>query len=792
MARAVVRAICVVIAVALLGLPASRVVHAANTTSGLFLDGEPGEWISTGNQLAFVAPAFTITTGPASPNHDFVSFGVQGETWGMSIDAPSGQALTGGTSFPALNGIAPPGTGLLNVNGDGRGCTLVDGYVSVLEVSFTAQNVASTFAADFWLECMAATPARLYGSIRYHSSIDIRAITVDRDTIDVGDTVVGTPSTPEVITIDNEGTSAVQFGTPRFEGTGASSFGIVGTPCAVVLPGNQCTVSIRVAAATRGVKHAELVIPDSTYRGERRVPLTTTAYQTTTTTLVISNVDLGNRIGPVATVTVSPNPGAKLAFLAWSGGGGEGDPGSTGGTLDPATGTLGAVPLGIGQGTWKISASFQRQDYFEASSDTIADRFMPQQTWVLFTSNSPSLPSDTANLHVTVNTSFGETLVPGTVEVRDAANALVASGPVGGATTSFDPQICCLPVGDYGYKATYIPGSGAAFSSWATLEHQVRELVPSGIAFLDNGLVWTTATIVPAHVEASISSGTISRMQVSSDGIHWHDHALTTDFDWDLTDPAFENNPGDGRHILYVRWATDVSDWGPAADASIELDRGAPTSSAPTNAMMTSPASTGGSATVSLAWSGTDDRSGIDHYEVGRSTDGGGYSTIASALDVPAISKVLASGHAYRFRVRPVDVAGNTGTWTYGASFKLTGVSQSNTAVRYSGSWVTSTSSAWWGGTARSSFTRGSTVTYRFTGRSIAWVGLKAATRGKAYVYVNGVLKATVDLYSATTKKQVIVWSANYATSATRTITIKVLGTSGRPRVDIDGFIVAS
>jgi hypothetical protein len=37
-----------------------------------------------------------------------------------------------------------------------------------------------------------------------------------------------------------------------------------------------------------------------------------------------------------------------------------------------------------------------------------------------------------------------------------------------------------------------------------------------------------------------------------------------------------------------------------------------------------------------------------------------------------------------------------------------------------------------------------------------------------------------------------LIWSANYTTSATRTITIKVLGTSGRPRVDVDGFIVGT
>jgi hypothetical protein len=122
--------------------------------------------------------------------------------------------------------------------------------------------------------------------------------------------------------------------------------------------------------------------------------------------------------------------------------------------------------------------------------------------------------------------------------------------------------------------------------------------------------------------------------------------------------------------------------------------------------------------------------------------------------------------------------------------FRVTGISLSSSAVHYHGTWATSTSTTWWGGTARSSSTKGSTATFTFTGKSIAWVGLKAANRGNANVYVNGMLKATVDLYSATTLRQRIVWSANYSTSATRTVTIKVLGTSGRPRMDIDGFIV--
>ena len=217
-----------------------------------------------------------------------------------------------------------------------------------------------------------------------------------------------------------------------------------------------------------------------------------------------------------------------------------------------------------------------------------------------------------------------------------------------------------------------------------------------------------------------------------------------------------------------------------------------PTATAPSRALVIGSGIAGSGLPVRIGWAATDALSGVARYELGQSTDGGSWATVSTTLTSPSLYRYASSGHTYRFRVRAVDRAGNVGAWAYGSTFRVTGVSQASSAVRYAGTWATSTSTTWWGGTARSSSRAGSTATYTFTGRSIAWVGLKGVGRGKANVYVNGVLKATVDLYSATTKKQLVVWSANYSTSATRTVTIKVLGTAGRPRVDVDGFIVGS
>ena len=66
----------------------------------------------------------------------------------------------------------------------------------------------------------------------------------------------------------------------------------------------------------------------------------------------------------------------------------------------------------------------------------------------------------------------------------------------------------------------------------------------------------------------------------------------------------------------------------------------------------------------------------------------------------------------------------------------------------------------------------------------------RATTRGKVKVYVDGVLQATVDTYRSSTQYRSVVWRQAYSSTVTKTIRIVVLATSGRPRVDLDAFVV--
>jgi hypothetical protein len=56
---------------------------------------------------------------------------------------------------------------------------------------------------------------------------------------------------------------------------------------------------------------------------------------------------------------------------------------------------------------------------------------------------------------------------------------------------------------------------------------------------------------------------------------------------------------------------------------------------------------------------------------------------------------------------------------------------------------------------------------------------------------VDGVLSATVDLRRSTSQNRVVLFSKAWTTIATHAVRVVVVGTSGRPRIDLDGFAVA-
>jgi hypothetical protein len=241
--------------------------------------------------------------------------------------------------------------------------------------------------------------------------------------------------------------------------------------------------------------------------------------------------------------------------------------------------------------------------------------------------------------------------------------------------------------------------------------------------------------------------------------------------------------------------------WGRTKSTTLTVNVAAdiPTAKAPTASVARSTilgrTSTGGTTlTVKATWAAaTDPSDPIVRYEVQRSVNGGAYGwTVATSGSGRSVAySGLALGAAHRFRVRAQDSDGSWSAWAAaGSAVTPLAISDRSSLVTYRGTWWRFDSPSSTGGWITSSKQAGATARHRFTGRAIAVIAPTNSTRGKATIYIDGVAKATVDLYSASASYRKVVFSASWASSKTRTIEVRVAGTSGRPTVSIDGFIV--
>ncbi|HEY9367482.1 peptidoglycan recognition protein, partial [Streptomyces sp.] len=131
------------------------------------------------------------------------------------------------------------------------------------------------------------------------------------------------------------------------------------------------------------------------------------------------------------------------------------------------------------------------------------------------------------------------------------------------------------------------------------------------------------------------------------------------------------------------------------------------------------------------------------------------------------------------------DQAGNRTTASVGSTPMIL---QETSAVR-TGTWTAKSSTSYLGGKSLASTARNASISWTFTGRSVAWVVSRASTSGQAYVYVDGVKVSTVDLKSSTTMYRNAIWTRNWSSAAKHTVKIVVVGTSGRPTVTTDGLV---
>jgi lysozyme len=213
-----------------------------------------------------------------------------------------------------------------------------------------------------------------------------------------------------------------------------------------------------------------------------------------------------------------------------------------------------------------------------------------------------------------------------------------------------------------------------------------------------------------------------------------------------------------------------------------------PTVRAPTSRLLA--LATLGSSTlpVRTSWSASDP-SGIASYTLHGQVDGSWSPVSLPSATATSVVQSLPFGSTYRFAAKATDGKANTSGWAYGSSFRPYLVQESGAAVAYGGTWTSVATTSVSGGSLKYATANGASASYSFNGSSVAWVSYRGPARGSADVYVDGVKKATVNLYAAANSARQIVYAANWTWNGSHTIKIVCLGTAGHARVDVDAFV---
>jgi IPT/TIG domain/L,D-transpeptidase catalytic domain/Putative peptidoglycan binding domain len=169
--------------------------------------------------------------------------------------------------------------------------------------------------------------------------------------------------------------------------------------------------------------------------------------------------------------------------------------------------------------------------------------------------------------------------------------------------------------------------------------------------------------------------------------------------------------------------------------------------------------------------------------------------TVNSDTQISAVTPAHISGKVDVTVTAPGGASADTSADDY--TF-MTRYDQTDSRLSFSGAWAAfSTTPAWKGSYGRSAAS-GASVTIAFTGTRLDWIAMKGTTPCAADVYLDGALKATIDLSSATAAYQQNVWTTGPVSDGPHNVRIVRSSTSAAGKyltidaVDVLGSITGT
>ena len=224
---------------------------------------------------------------------------------------------------------------------------------------------------------------------------------------------------------------------------------------------------------------------------------------------------------------------------------------------------------------------------------------------------------------------------------------------------------------------------------------------------------------------------------------------------------------------------------------TVAVDNEPPVARAPKAAFVAGTRAGYTTAPVRLGWAAAADQSPIVAYELGEAGADGTVSVLASlGGSTRTADRRVATGTRHTYAVRARDRAGNTGAWASGPPVRVVVAQESGTGTSRSSGWTRYTSTHALGGSAIYATRAGAWLRYRFTGAAVALVGARGRTRGAAAIYLDGAYVRTVDAYSRLGGSRWLLFARGLDPTRAHVLEVRLRGTWGRPRFDVDAFLV--
>jgi hypothetical protein len=353
--------------------------------------------------------------------------------------------------------------------------------------------------------------------------------------------------------------------------------------------------------------------------------------------------------------------------------------------------------------------------------------------------------------------------------VRSRGSAVASSTANGaGAAEGFSYT---PPASDwYGLVLTNKVGSG-------NYTLHVDTSAPTGSVVINGGDAATNDPNVTLDLSGAADSQTgVEAMRISTDGV----------MDAEPFVPFAASAPatlaaGDGTKTVLAQFRNGAGMLSPVVSDTIVLDTTDPVAKKPVASIPLNATLGTADIPVKVTWSATDALTGVAAYELQESTNGG-TSWSPVTLPTPTTTTMtfdLAPGSTqYRFRERATDGVGNRSSFATGPTFRVSLHQETSPPVTLTSQWLTVNDPNASGGAMVRAFQAGEMATFNTTSaRHLAWVARKGPNAGIAEVYVDGVLEATVDLYSASIRNQRVVFSKKVSAGDPHEMVIKVTGT---------------